>query len=64
MQPLQAISIPIMVYNNPATSGIDLSPELIARMVKEIDNLTGQGEFRRYPAYAPLYELSEVPSLL
>lgn len=36
----QAISIPIMVYNNPATSGIDLSPELIARMVKEIDNVT------------------------
>jgi len=54
-----AISIPIMVYNNPATSGIDLSPELIARMVKEIDNLTmvkeSSGDIQR----TRLYELSE-----
>lgn len=35
-----AISIPVMVYNNPATSGIDLSPELIARLCKEITNVT------------------------
>ena len=35
-----AISIPIMAYNNPATSGIDMSPELLARMVREIDNVT------------------------
>lgn len=35
-----AINIPIMVYNNPATSGIDMSPQLIARLVREIDNVT------------------------
>jgi 4-hydroxy-tetrahydrodipicolinate synthase len=56
----EAIGIPIMVYNNPATSGIDLSPELIARMVKEIDNLTmvkeSSGDIQRMHR---LYELSE-----
>jgi 4-hydroxy-tetrahydrodipicolinate synthase len=35
-----AIGIPIMVYNNPATSGIDMSPELLVRMFSEIDNVT------------------------
>ena len=35
-----AISIPIMVYNNPATSGIDMSPELMIKMFKEIENVT------------------------
>jgi 4-hydroxy-tetrahydrodipicolinate synthase len=29
-----------MVYNNPATSGIDMSPQLITRLVREIDNVT------------------------
>ncbi|MEI2430890.1 dihydrodipicolinate synthase family protein [Lysobacter yananisis] len=28
-----------MAYNNPATSGIDMSPELMIRMVREIDNV-------------------------
>lgn len=36
----RAIGIPVMVYNNPATAGIDLSPELICRMVAGIDNVT------------------------
>lgn len=35
-----AISLPIMVYNNPATSGIDMSPELMVRMFREIPNVT------------------------
>ncbi len=35
-----AIGIPIMAYNNPATSGIDMSPELLVRMFEAIDNLT------------------------
>lgn len=35
-----AVSIPIMAYNNPATSGIDMSPELLVRMVAEIENVT------------------------
>ncbi|UXY16012.1 dihydrodipicolinate synthase family protein [Chitiniphilus purpureus] len=36
----QAVGIPIMLYNNPATSGIDLAPELIVRLVRGIDNIT------------------------
>jgi 4-hydroxy-tetrahydrodipicolinate synthase len=36
----RSVGIPIMVYNNPATSGIDMSPQLIARLVKDIDNVT------------------------
>lgn len=34
-----ATRLPIMAYNNPATSGIDMSPELLIRMVREIDNV-------------------------
>ena len=34
------LDIPIMAYNNPATSGIDMSPELLVQMFTEIDNLT------------------------
>ena len=32
-----AISLPIMVYNNPATANVDLRPTLVARLA-EIDN--------------------------
>ena len=35
-----ALDIPVMAYNNPATSGIDMSPELLVQMFTEIDNLT------------------------
>lgn len=35
-----AIGIPIMVYNNPATSGIDMRPELLVQMFNDIDNVT------------------------
>lgn len=34
------ISIPIMVYNNPATGGVDISPELLVKMFNEIKNVT------------------------
>tara|TARA_R110001606_G_scaffold305258_1_gene452546 strand:- start:4553 stop:5431 length:879 start_codon:yes stop_codon:yes gene_type:complete len=34
------VSLPIMIYNNPATSGVDMSPELIVKMFKEIPNIT------------------------
>jgi 4-hydroxy-tetrahydrodipicolinate synthase len=34
-----AISIPVMAYNNPATSGIDMSPTLLNRMFEEIANV-------------------------
>ncbi|MDR2238118.1 MAG: dihydrodipicolinate synthase family protein [Chryseobacterium sp.] len=33
------ISIPIMAYNNPATSGVDMSPALLKRLL-EIPNIT------------------------
>ncbi|MGH3521616.1 MAG: dihydrodipicolinate synthase family protein [Mycobacterium sp.] len=36
----ETIGIPMMAYNNPATSGIDMSPELLVRMFETIDNLT------------------------
>ncbi|GGO63955.1 dihydrodipicolinate synthase family protein [Bowmanella pacifica] len=32
-------SLPIMLYNNPATSGVDMSPALIVKMASEIDNI-------------------------
>lgn len=35
-----AIDIPIMAYNNPATAGVDMSPELLWRMVRDIENVT------------------------
>ncbi|EYF08054.1 dihydrodipicolinate synthase family protein [Chondromyces apiculatus] len=35
----RAIGIPIAIYNNPATAGVDLTPELIARLL-EIPNVT------------------------
>lgn len=35
-----AVDLPIMAYNNPATSGIDMAPELLVRMFTEIDNVT------------------------
>ncbi|WP_095978804.1 dihydrodipicolinate synthase family protein [Melittangium boletus] len=35
----KAISIPIAVYNNPATGGLDLSPDMIARLLR-IPNVT------------------------
>ena len=35
-----AIDIPIMLYNNPATSGIDMSPAFMLSMVDGIDNVT------------------------
>jgi 4-hydroxy-tetrahydrodipicolinate synthase len=35
-----AISIPIMAYNNPATSGVDMRPELLVSMFETIENVT------------------------
>jgi 4-hydroxy-tetrahydrodipicolinate synthase len=34
-----AISIPIMAYNNPATAGIDMSPKLLTHMFESIANV-------------------------
>jgi 4-hydroxy-tetrahydrodipicolinate synthase len=35
----EAVSIPIMLYNNPFTSNIDMSAGLVARMTKAFDNV-------------------------
>ncbi|KVO85771.1 dihydrodipicolinate synthase family protein [Burkholderia ubonensis] len=35
-----AIGIPVMLYNNPATSGVDMSPDLIATICRTVDNVT------------------------
>src|ERR1700685_1567163 len=46
-----AISIPIMAYNNPATSGIDMPPTLLNRMFETIENVEmvkeSTGDIRR-----------------
>ena len=33
------IGIPIMMYNNPATSGIDMNPQLLVQMFETADNV-------------------------
>lgn len=35
-----AVNVPIMLYNNPATSGTDMSPEFMVRLVNEVQNIT------------------------
>ncbi|WP_194791809.1 dihydrodipicolinate synthase family protein [Pseudomonas sp. UFMG81] len=35
-----AIDLPVMLYNNPATSGTDMPVELILRIVREVENVT------------------------
>jgi len=35
-----SIQVPIMLYNNPATSGTDMSPELILRIFNAVENVT------------------------
>lgn len=34
-----ASPLPIMAYNNPATSGVDMSPALLVRLVREIETV-------------------------
>ena len=35
-----SIDIPVVVYNNPATAGVDMSPELLVHMFESIPNVT------------------------
>ena len=35
----EAVSIPIMLYNNPVTSNVDMSAALVARLTKAFDNV-------------------------
>jgi 4-hydroxy-tetrahydrodipicolinate synthase len=54
-----ATSLPIMLYNNPATSGVDMPPALMVRMVQEIDGIDlikeSSGDIHRMHA---IHELS------
>jgi len=35
----EAVSIPIMLYNNPVTSNVDMSAKLVAKLTKAFDNV-------------------------
>ncbi|MDG3010899.1 dihydrodipicolinate synthase family protein [Rhodococcus sp. D2-41] len=35
-----AVTVPLMAYNNPATTGIDMSPEFLVRLVAAVPNIT------------------------
>ncbi|QBS46531.1 dihydrodipicolinate synthase family protein [Nocardia sp. CS682] len=35
-----AVALPVMAYNNPGTSGIDMSPEFLVDLVAGVDNIT------------------------
>jgi 4-hydroxy-tetrahydrodipicolinate synthase len=46
-----AIEIPIMIYNNPRRSGVDLSPRWFSKIAREVENIThvkeSSGDIRR-----------------
>ncbi|BBY53869.1 dihydrodipicolinate synthase family protein [Mycobacterium koreense] len=53
-----AIDLPIMAYNNPATAGVDMSPALLVSMFRDIDHVTmvkeSTGDLARMQALADL----------
>jgi 4-hydroxy-tetrahydrodipicolinate synthase len=50
----EGAGLPVMAYNNPEASGIDLTPELIVRLFEEVDGVVAikecSGDARRIPA--------------
>lgn len=36
----ESIDLPVMLYNNPATTGIDMAPEFLFDLVNTVDNIT------------------------
>jgi dihydrodipicolinate synthase/N-acetylneuraminate lyase len=50
----EAGGLPLMAYNNPEASGIDMGPALLARIYEEIENVVAfkecSGDARRIPA--------------
>jgi 4-hydroxy-tetrahydrodipicolinate synthase len=50
----EAAGLPLMAYNNPEASGIDMPPELLVRLYEEIDGIVAvkecSGDARRIPA--------------
>ncbi len=49
-----ACGLPVMAYNNPEASGVDLAPELIVRLYEEVEGIVAikecSGDVRRIPA--------------
>jgi 4-hydroxy-tetrahydrodipicolinate synthase len=60
----EAGGLPLMAYNNPAASGVDMPPELIATLGRDIENLVAvkecSGDVRRIPAIIALAPELEV----
>lgn len=56
----KATPLPLMIYNNPATCGVDMSPEFMLRMVENIETATmikeSTGDIQRMHK---IYKLSE-----
>jgi dihydrodipicolinate synthase/N-acetylneuraminate lyase len=56
-----ASGLPVILYNNPEASGVDLAPELIARLGERVDGLVAvkecSGDVRRIPALLNATEL-------
>ncbi|GHF54308.1 putative dihydrodipicolinate synthetase DapA [Streptomyces mashuensis] len=54
----RATDLPMMLYNNPGTSGVDLQPETVVALAREIPNLTmvkeSSGEVSRFRAIREL----------
>jgi 1-pyrroline-4-hydroxy-2-carboxylate deaminase len=50
----EGTGLPVMAYNNPEASGVDLPPELLVRLYEEIDGVVAvkecSGDARRIPA--------------
>ncbi|WHX26293.1 4-hydroxy-tetrahydrodipicolinate synthase [Virgibacillus halodenitrificans] len=46
-----SVSIPVMIYNNPFTSGVDIGTETILQVARDVDNIThikeSSGEIRK-----------------
>lgn len=62
---LATCGLPVMVYNNPEASGVDMPAALIARIAREVEGVAGvkecSGDTRRIP---PLLELEGLDVLV
>ncbi len=60
----EAAGLPLMAYNNPEASGIDMAPELISRLFEEVEAVVAvkecSGDVRRIPALIALAPELEV----
>jgi len=61
---VEAAGLPAMAYNNPASTGTDMPPALIARLARDVDGLVAikecSGDVRRIPAIIALAPELEV----